>query len=287
VAKRLPIKFVMSAAMSLLGLPVAAAPPPAAPDGAAGLRVNLAIDTSLLDSAVAARLEPEIARQLGPVLEQADLHVVSPPEVGEQTLSVRVTAFDEEQRNYEIDLLLGDEGGVSTLATVTCDACNEMRLIAELVEEIPRLVELHEENHAKDGNAIPLDKPGVDRPVPEVSNRVADSPEREFTRMSALGGVGIGAVVLGVGGLLAGGIELERGKVYDDPMRTPPVWTGTYHQPLGRAVLGVGAVVLAGGVTMLAVDLIRMKKRRDGRRAGRVYPLWDAHSVGLGYSLRL
>jgi hypothetical protein len=249
--------------------------------------VNLTIDTSLLDSAVAARLEPEIARQLGPVLEQADLHVVTSPEVGEQTLSVRVTAFDEEQRNYEVDLQLGGEGEVTTLVTVTCNACNEKRLIAELVEEIPRLVELHEENHAKDGNTIPLDQPGVDRPAPEVPNRLVDSPEREFPRMSALGGVGIGAVLLGVGGFVAGGIELERGTVYDDPTRTPPVWTGTYHQPLGRAVLGVGAVVLAGGVTMLAIDLIRMKKRRDGRRAGRVYPLWDAHSVGLGYSLKL
>lgn len=285
MAKRLPIKFVMFGAMSLLGLPVEAAPS-AAPDGAAGLRVDLAIDTSLLDSAVAARLEPEIARQLGPVLEEADLHVVSPPEVGEQTLSVRVMAFDEEQRNYEVDLQLGGEGGVTTLATVSCDACNERRLIAELVEEIPRLVELHEGNSAKDDNAVPLEKPGLDRPVPEVSKRLVDSPETEPKRMSALGGVGIGVAVLGVGGLVAGGVELGRGKVHDAVTKTPTERTYVDHRPPGLALLGVGAVVLAGGVTMLVVDLIRMKKRRADRPTGRVYPLWDDHSVGLKYSLR-
>lgn len=283
MAKRLPTKFVMFGAMLLLGLPVEAA---STPDGAAGLPVDLAIDTSLLDSAVAARLEPEIANQLGPVLEEADLHVVSPPEVGEQMLSVRVTAFDEEQRNYEVDLQLGSEGGVTTLVTVNCDACNERRLIAELVEEIPRLLELHEGNCAKDGNAIPLEKPGVDRPVSEVSKRLVDSPEMKPKRMSALGGVGIGFVVLGVGGLVAGGVELGRGKVRDNSRPSPLYWTGTNHQPLGRELLGVGAGVVAGGVMMLAVDLIRMKKRRAGRPTGRVYPLWDHHSVGLEYSLR-
>jgi hypothetical protein len=285
VAKCLPIKFVMFGAILLLGLPVDAAPPAAA-DGAAGLRVSLAIDTSLLDSAVAARLQPEIAKQLGLVLEQADLHVVSPPEVGEHMLSVRLTAFDEEQRNYEVHLQLGSEGGVATLATVNCDACNERRLIAELVEEIPRLVELHEENCQKDGNAIALEKPGVDRLAPEVPKLVVDSPETQAKRMSALGDAGIGVVVLGVGGLVAGGVELGRGKVYDDVPRKPTYKTGFYHQPLGLALLGVGAVVLASGITMLAVDSIRMKKHRAGRQAGRVYPLWDAHSLGLGYSLR-
>jgi hypothetical protein len=283
VAKRLPIQFVMFAAMSLLRLPVAAA---ATPDGSAGLRVNLTIDTSLLDTAVAARLEPELAKQLGAVLAEADLQVVSPPEVGEQTLSVRVNAFDEEQRNYEVDLQLAGEGGATTLATVTCDACNERRLIAELVEEIPRLVALHEENNAKDGDPIPVEQPGVDRPVPENPKRLVDSPETKPQRMSALGGVGIGVAVLGVGGLVAGGAELGRGKVYDADTKLPTERTYVEHEPPGLALLGVGAVVLAGGVTMLAVDLIRMKKRRAGRATGRVYPLWDDHSVGLAYSLR-
>lgn len=285
MVKRLPIKFVMFGALSLLGLPVEAATL-VAPDGAAGLRVNLAIDTSLLDSAVAARLAPEIAKQLGPVLEEADLHVVSPPEDGEQTLSVRVKAFDEEQRNYEVDLQLGVEGGETTLATVTCEACNERRLIAELVQEIPRLVELHEENYAKDGDAIPLGQSEVDRPVLEVPMRLVDSAETKPKRMSALGGVGIGVAVLGVGGLAVGVVEFGRGKIYDDVQLY--AWERPYvdHGPPGLALLGVGAVVLASGVTMLAVDVIGMKKRRVGRQTGRVYPLWDAQSVGLEYSLR-
>jgi hypothetical protein len=283
VAKHLPIELVMFSAMSLLRLPVAAA---ATPDGGAGLRVNLAIDTSLLDPAVAARLEPEIAKQLGPVLEEADLQVVTPPEVGKQTLSVQVTAFDEEQRNYEIELQLAGEGGATTLATVTCDACNERRLIAELIEELPRLVELHEEKYAEAGDAIPLEKPGVDPLVPEVPERLVDSPETESKRMSALGGVGIGVAVLGLGGLVAGGVELGRGKVHDDVPRLATYQTGFDHQPLGLALLGVGAVVLASGVTMLAIDSIRMKTRRAGRQTARVYPLWDAQSVGLQYSLR-
>lgn len=282
MAKRLPTKLVMFGAMALLGLPVEAAPPPA-PHGAAGLRVNLVIDASLLDSGVAARLEPEIAKQLEPVLEEADLHVVSPPEVGEQMLSVRVTAFDEEQRNYEVDLQLGSEGKAATSVTVNCDACNERRLIAELVEEIPKLVELHEGNFGEDGNANDLEQPSVVEPDPA---RLGDSPETKPERMGALGGVGIGVAALGVAALIVGGVELSQGKVYEDVPGTPPEWPYVDHRPPGIALLGVGAVVLTGGVTMLVVDLIQMKKRRAGHLAGRVSPLWDAHSVGLEYSLR-
>lgn len=282
MAEHLPTKLVMFGAMALLGLPVQAAPPPA-PDGAAQLRVDLAIDASLLESSVAARLEPEIAKQLEPVLERADLDVVSSPRVGEQRLSVRVTAFDEERRNYEVDLQLGNAGGVMTLVTATCDACNERRLIAALVEEVPRLVELHRGNCNKCGALSDVGESGVGSSDPE---RLGDSPEMHAKRMSALGGVGIGVAVLGVGALVAGGVELRRGKVYDDVQPTDGVRTFLDHGPPGVAMLGAGAVVLAGGVTMLVIDLIRMKQRRAGHLAGRVYPRWDDHSVGLEFSLR-
>jgi hypothetical protein len=96
----------------------------------------------------------------------------------------------------------------------------------------------------------------------------------------------MGVAALGVGALVAGGVEYGRGEVHDAVRTTPTDQAYVDHRPPGLALLGVGAVVLAGGVTMLVVDVIRMKQRRAGRPTGRMYPLWDDHSVGLEYSLR-
>src|SRR5262249_51645146 len=108
----------------LLGLREVEAAPPTS-DGDGESTVSLVFDTMVLGAEVGQRLEPDIAEQLGPALEQGSLHVVEAPEVGEQTLSVRVIEFDETQRNYEVELRLSRDGGVETVEIVDCEACNE------------------------------------------------------------------------------------------------------------------------------------------------------------------
>jgi hypothetical protein len=76
-------------------------------------------------------------------------------------------------------------------------------------------------------------------------------------------------------------VELGRGRIYDVVVDTER--TGVDHRPVGGALLGVGAVMLTAGVTMLVVDLVRSKKRQQ---AGLAHPLLGPNLVGLGYSAR-
>jgi hypothetical protein len=252
--------MMVLAAMLLVRASVVEAAPPAAPEGTAESRVNLAFDTTILGPDVAARLEPELMKQLGPVLEQADMQVVPRPDVADQTLSVRVTAFDEEQRNYEVDLQLGSEGGVATLVTVTCDACNERRLVGKLVEETSGLVARHQENLEKDEEQLPL--PPVE-PPPEPPKRPIGSLGRTGAVM-----VGFGVMAVATGSFLYGsgvGMGVGAPKHEREPHTLRFAGVGTF---------AAGLLVAGLGTTLLAVDLNRANKGRARRFGVQVTPTY-------------
>jgi hypothetical protein len=270
MGKQLPTcaRVMVFGVLSLLGSRTAGATPPSGSDGAAGPRVNLAFDTNILGAEEGARLELAIAEQLGPVLEQADLHVVPAPEAGDQTLSVRVIAFDEEQRNYEVDLRLGSEGGVTTLVTVRCDVCNERRLIATLVEETPGLVERHEKNLEKDGNAI------VSEPQPSPEPPRIDEPTREVPKrlIGPLGGVGAAMISVGVAALVPGGYLLGRG--LEETPGERKLTSRVDYVPVGASILAAGGVVAGVGIALMALDLDRARKGRERRFALQMTPTY-------------
>jgi hypothetical protein len=259
-------------ALTLVGPVTAMAAPPAPPDGDAGPRVNLTCDASVLGADVAPRIEHDIAEQLGPVLEQANMLVVAAPENAEQTLSVRVTAFDEEQRNYDIDLELRSDGGVATMVLVECPVCTERRLIAKLAEEIPRLIEVHQEKLGKDGNAItPELRPQEE--LAEVDQPVAEVRKRRLGPLGITGAamLGVGVAALATGGyLLDRGVEVEGGVVVEEVSSIPTV----DYLPPGVATLAAGFVAAGVGATLLALDLARTRKGRVRRFALQMTPTY-------------
>jgi hypothetical protein len=268
VAKQLSTcaRVMVFGALTLIGPLTAMAAPPAPPDGDAGSFVNLEIDAEILGSAVAPRLERDIAIGLGPALEQADLHVVSTSEIGEQTLSVRVITFDEDQRNYKVDLEMSSDGGVVTMFTAQCDACTERRLIAKLVEGIPRLVEMHEENQ---GEAIAREPPPPREPSQGAQPALGGSKR-------TIGPVGItGAAMIGVGvlALAAGGYLLGR-DVEPDGAFSPalsPIPTKSF-LPAAGGTLAAGVALAGVGATLLVLDLERARKGRVRRFALQMTP---------------
>lgn len=261
-------RVVVVGALSLLGVRAAEAAPPAGPGGEPGPRVNLAFDTSILSADEGSRLEIAIAQALGPVLEQADLHVVPAPEVGDQTLSVRVLAFDEEQRNYEVDLELGSEGGRTTLVSLRCDACNERRLIVKLVEETPGLVEQHEQSLEKDRGAMTPESQPAHEPS-HVGPPIREVPQRLIGPLGSTGAVmlGVGVLALAPGGYLVG-----RGRVEESDERNPIARED--FRPAGAIVLAAGGLVAGVGIALLALDLERARKGRVRRFALQMTPTY-------------
>lgn len=240
--------MALSVACVLGAREVEAAPP--ASDEVEGSTVSLVFDASVLGSAVAARLEPQLSEQLVPVLAEGDLQMVGAPDFGEQTLSVRVVGFDEEQLNYEVELELSGPGGVVTKLPARCDACTERRLIGKVVEEAPRLLDMHE----KDLEAASSEPPPIAEP-PRDTQLQSEGPK------SLIGARGIaGASMLGVGvlTLAAGGYLLGRQADTDADQRKE----NTYYLPAAVSVVAAGVALAGVGATLLGLDLERNRKRR-------------------------
>jgi hypothetical protein len=248
----------------------------AGPATTTGASVRVVVDTKALGDAEAS-FATEIDETLRAAVEEAG-YVLDDSVRADATVRVRLSFFNQEDLDYQIDVDIAAGEQLVRLETVGCPHCEGDEVLAQVDGRHSEILAALERALVRSREHVP---PEGETP-PEGGTPPEQEPESGKAKpIGALGGVGIGLAVLGVGTLVVGGVEFGRGKIYDDVSRVTTEASFVDHRPVGGALLGVGSVVLAAGVTMLVVDIIRSKKRRH---AGVTVPLLGPSIVGLGYT---
>jgi hypothetical protein len=258
--------MMLVATICALGPGVGAAAPPALRDEATS-RVSLTFDVAIVEPELGARLEQQLAERLGPVLAGEDLRVVSAAEAPDRSMNVRIIAFDEEQRDYDVELQMTGEGADATLPVIRCEACNERRLVEKVIENTPRLVELHDMNR----------EPVTQNPSSGASPAGGPSPGMPMPLIGKLGFSGVGLMGVGVTALASGAYLLGRDI---ESANTAQPWVDIRDfRPAGAATLVAGFVVTGLGATLLALDLVGAHKARPPRLALRLSPSYVGFQI--------
>ncbi|MCA9708073.1 MAG: hypothetical protein KDK70_19635, partial [Myxococcales bacterium] len=103
--------------------------------------------------------------------------------------------------------------------------------------------------------------------VGEGAEPATGSPtDGEGRRVGAAGYAGIGALAVGLG-VTIGGVVVLTEEPEERLQASSARFVETIHRrPLGGALTGVGAGLLAAGVVLVVVDQTVLRKRRDPRR---------------------
>jgi hypothetical protein len=247
----------------------------AGPSTTTGASVRVVVDTKALGDAEAP-FAAEIDQTLRAAVEEAG-YVLDDSVRADATVRVRLSFFNQEDLDYQIDVDIAAGEQLVRLETVGCPHCEVDQLLARVDGRHTEILAALERALVRSREHVPPEGETPEGETPPVQEQEPGKPKPFGT----LGGLGIGLAVLGVGTIVAGGVELGRGTIYDDVSRVTTERSFVDHRPVGGALLGVGGVVLAAGVTMLVVDIVRSKKHRH---AGLAVPLLGPSIVGLGYT---
>lgn len=265
------LRSSMLCAALLLGSNTALAGGPSGADQ----HVRVVVDVSMLGEEEASFVDA-ISPSLRAAIEDAGYVLDDDIVSADATVRVRVRYFNENDLDYQIDVDISAGEQLTRLDAIACPQCFERDIAAKVDEQHEVILAGLERMLEQSDAATPSSEPPSDG-QPELGSKPKPKP------IWVLGGVGIGVAVLGVGAMVAGGVELGRGKIYDDvSLGAVPDSTFVDHRPVGGALLGAGAVVLAAGVTMVIVDVVRAKKQR--KSAGIAVPLLGPRVVGLGFT---
>ncbi len=220
------------------------APPPRA--SAAATPVELLLDTSVLDSELGARLDRELGDQLTPALADAGLQLVEAGSPDGLDLRLRFLAFDEDIRDYRMELEVSGPDAPAQVEGFDCTACSERRLIDKIVDVASKLVAQYDAAKAELESRRPLWNPPP--AVEQVPTRW--SPGLLGITGLALGGAGLASSIGGIYLLsrqpkTPAGAELANGT--NDSIND---LRGT-----GGVLLGLGVSALGAGITLLIFDL--------------------------------
>lgn len=227
-----------------------AAPPPPKPVELEAHDVALDFEVGVLAPEVGQRFQAQIADQLGAALTAAGYRITADSQAADAKVSIQVLAFDEDLREYEVQItvLRGDEQ--SALEPLRCTACSETRLFARIVDEAPTLL-------------AAIDPPR-DRPQPSnPSEPPMPEPKPAVQRIRPIGAAGISGCLLATGGLVLAGFgvpPLVRGVESNQALGQPTIETRDYRYT-GGALLGAGIATTIVGVALLAWDVGRRKPR--------------------------
>lgn len=134
---------------------------------------------------------------------------------------------------------------------------------------------------------VPIDASTDDTPDDDTPNEARSSPSR-----LAIGGytlLGIGAVTLGAGGVVAGLALADDRALTSGPIRTtaPDLQTKGERKALAADILfGIGGALAISGAAMVITDVVR-KKRKTGASARRWNLAPGPTVVGLGFQRRI
>jgi hypothetical protein len=222
--------------------PVCAASPPE-------VLTTLELDTRILDAEAGARIEADLAEQMGPSLASVGYVVASDPATTSTVVRVRVIAFDHDTRDYEVEVRLGRPGTEFVGSTIVCNACSENRLVGRIVEETPKLLEAEE------------DAPTIE-PVEFESAVEPTAGRRKVRAMGPMGITGVGLGAVGIAVASVGVRWLARGEVDVGPTEDSVIAYENY-RARGVTAAALGGVTLIVGAVLVAVDV---KRRQQARR---------------------
>ncbi|PRP89915.1 hypothetical protein ENSA5_70220 [Enhygromyxa salina] len=259
----------------LVVLPRPAEAAPASEPSTDPAQVRLVIDANALGDA-AKFFSGAIAERLGPVFEDAGYKVTDKADA-DVTVRVRLSFYNEEDLDYQVDVDISAGSEIVRLETVGCPQCVDDDLLTKVDEQGAAMTDAI-------GKALAQARDADSTTEPPATQ--ASEPE-EVAPIGALGGVGIGVAVLGLGATVAGAVELSRGRVYDQPADGLELGY-VDHRPPGAVLLGVGVPVFVAGAAMLIADVVirSNKRKRRQEQTGTTYPLMGPDVVGLGYVRR-
>ena len=277
-SKRSIVSGTLALVLALPCAPLALTPSralAAAPEGEPAT-VRVVVDASSLGED-AEYWEGEAAAIVGQAIEAASYEVVDSASA-EATVRLRLYYYNEVDLDYQLDVDITAGEEVVRLETVGCPGCVD----GALKEEIADLG-----GAVNEGIATALERAGNGQEDDGGDDDGGEDGGEEVKPMGPLGGAGIGLGVLGLGGVIAGAVELSRGKVYDDPTTKPLKQTFVDHTPVGGVLVGAGAAVFIAGTVMLVVDVVGRSKKRKQQRAQRqvAYPLLSPGMMGAGYTV--
>jgi hypothetical protein len=204
----------------------------AGPATTAGASVRVVVDTKALGNAEAS-FAAEIDETLRAAVEEAG-YVLDDSVRADATVRVRLSFFNQEDLDYQIDVDIAAGEQLVRLETDGCPHCEVDQLHArvdgrhsEILAALERALVRSREHVPQEGETPPGETPPVEEQEP--------GKPKPF---GTLGRLGIGLGVLGVGTIAVRGVELGRGKIYDDVVTTER--SVVDHRPVGGPLLGVG-----------------------------------------------
>ncbi|NJK31746.1 MAG: hypothetical protein HC927_04615 [Deltaproteobacteria bacterium] len=251
--------MVVALALGLYPMSVDAAPAPEAE------AIRVAVDTSSLTEDDGKRLRELVGAELIREVEVGGFAITE--KNVRTTLRVRIEYLDQEDLEYAIHYdIQHDDELITDVPWIACVTCVDAALIRKIQEGLPAALER----------------------IREIEEEPALPPETADPKTPAIapiGGLGIAGVVvagLGLGTMIAGGVELGRGVVIEGGAEQTR--TRIDHRTPGAALLGVGSAALVAGAILLGVDLgLRAKRRKQAAGAQTlVLPIIGPEQVGLG-----
>ena len=257
---------------SVLTAPAHAPAAPVSAERPASVRV--VVDADALGDDAAAFFEERAYASVSAALEQAG-YTVEDQVDADVTVRVRLSFYNADDLDYEVDVDISAGAELVRLETVACPQCVDADLLA-------RVDELGADVAA-----------GVARALEQVAEQPQTQPvgdgDGEPDEVAAVGWLGIaGGSIAGVGlGLtIAGAVQFSRGKVFDDPDLTPIERGFVDHRIDGGVLLGVGTVAIVAGAAMLIADVVTRSNERSQQRAHIAHPIIAPGIVGVGYIQR-
>jgi hypothetical protein len=247
------------------------APPRAAalePKQAARVRVvvdarELGEGESFFNEEVGARVRGLVEAKGYEVLDTVD---------ADATVRVRITFFNPEDLDYQIDVDISAGSEIVRLEPLDCPQCVDADLLAKIEGQDEAILAAIDKALAQDDESSKRGRARADR----------DEGGTQVAPIGPMGGVGIGVLGLGLGLTIAGAIEIGRGEVFDNA-EGAPLLTGEDHGPRGRILLGTGVGGVAIGAALLVTDLMLRAKQRKRHRAGAAVPIITPTSIGVGW----
>lgn len=217
-------------------------------------RVELAVES--LPDGTQAELEVELARQLGVMADELGF-MVAESEAAVVILRVEFGQPDPSKPIYIVNAVTLHNGQLLERADArTCFRCTPAELAARGLELLPGAV----------AKAVASPPEPIAEPVPPPTVDANDVAAQDLPRALRPGPatyVGIGVGGLGLAGVIAGGILLERGIRPRDA--DPLDLTVINSAPPGGALLGVGVASMVAGMILLGVDAWVIAPRRASR----------------------
>ncbi len=182
------------------------------------------------------------------------------------TILVTVSRYGEGDVNYRASIAVFKVGNDTPTAerTLTCDLCRDGELVVRIGEEVARMSGLilyaPEEQPDDDGGNTSADPDdGADGGEPHGHGNDGSSSTPPAPAIGPMGYMGIGTLVTGAGSLAAG---IALSVIPDQTRPAGELVERRSTRTAGLVFASVGSVLVASGIALLTVDVVRRKRQR-------------------------